>query len=44
MCLEPSGTKLNRIKVETLVTIQVHNLDLFSEALGKVTNVDDFNW
>jgi dynein heavy chain len=44
MCLDASGTKINRIKVETLVTIQVHNLDLFSESLAKVTNVEDFNW
>lgn len=44
MCLDAKGTKLNRIKVETLVTIQVHNLDLFHESLGKVTNIDDFNW
>jgi dynein heavy chain len=49
MCLEASGTKIRRVKVETLVTIQVHQLDLFSDlpgqpGLGKVTNVGDFNW
>lgn len=28
MCLEDLGTKINRVKIETLVTIQVHQFDI----------------
>jgi dynein heavy chain len=30
-CLEDLGSKMNRIKIETLVTIQVHQRDVFSD-------------
>lgn len=42
MCLEDLGTKLNRTKVETLVTIQVHQKDITDEL--KVKSAEDFDW
>jgi len=42
MCLEDLGTKLNRTKVETLVTIQVHQKDITDEL--KVKSPEDFDW
>eukprot|EP01032_Pedospumella_encystans_P029172 gene29172-32946_t len=48
-CLEDLGTKINRIKVETLVTIQVHQRDVFSDLTKrfrerKLTDANDFEW
>ena len=44
-CLEDLGTKMNRIKVETLITIQVHQKDVLDELIdAKVYRPDDFDW
>jgi len=42
MCLEDLGTTLNRTKIETLVTIQVHQRDITMELKSKDEN--DFEW
>jgi len=48
-CLQPLGTKMNRKKIETLVTIQVHQRDVINELAGlfknkKLNSADDFEW
>ncbi|KAG9402276.1 hypothetical protein AC1031_006904 [Aphanomyces cochlioides] len=48
-CLTNLGTKLQRIKVETLITIQVHQRDCFAELVRlykdrKITDASDFEW
>ena len=48
-CLEDLGSKMNRIKVETLVTIQVHQRDVFADLTKrfrerKLTDANDFEW
>ncbi len=48
-CLEDLGPKMNRIKVETLVTIQVHQRDVFSDLTKrfrerKLVDGNDFEW
>jgi dynein heavy chain len=48
-CLEDLGSKMNRIKIETLVTIQVHQRDVFAELTRrfrerKLTDANDFEW
>ena len=48
-CLEDLGTKMNRIKIETLVTIQVHQRDVFADLVKlfkerKLSGADDFEW
>lgn len=42
MCLEDIKSKLDRTKVETMVTIQVHQRDLAYEI--KCKDVNDFDW
>ncbi|CAK0822430.1 unnamed protein product [Prorocentrum cordatum] len=49
MCLTDLGSKMNRTKFETLVTIHVHQKDLFQEVSkkvkeGKVKDHNDFEW
>ena len=48
-CLTDLGTKMNRTKVETLITIQVHQRDCFSDLLKlhrerKLQDTSDFEW
>ncbi|RHY51106.1 hypothetical protein DYB38_003376 [Aphanomyces astaci] len=48
-CLTNLGTKLQRVKVETLITIQVHQRDCFSDLVRlhkdrKITDATDFEW
>jgi dynein heavy chain len=48
-CLEDLGSKMNRIKIETLVTIQVHQRDVFADLTKrfrerKLTDANDFEW
>jgi dynein heavy chain len=48
-CLEDLGTKMNRIKIETLVTIQVHQRDVFADLVKlfkerKLSDANDFEW
>ena len=48
-CLEDLGSRMNRIKVETLVTIQVHQRDVFADLLKlfkerKLGDANDFEW
>jgi dynein heavy chain len=48
-CLEDLGTRMNRIKIETMVTIQVHQRDVFAELTKlfrerKLNDVNDFDW
>ena len=48
-CLEDLGSKMNRIKIETLVTIQVHQRDVFSDLTKrfkekKLSDAQDFEW
>lgn len=48
-CLQDLGTKMNRTKIETLVTIQVHQRDVINDVYGlyrakKITGADDFEW
>jgi len=48
-CLEDLGPQMNRIKVETLVTIQVHQRDVFSDLTKlfkerKLADTHDFEW
>lgn len=42
MCLEPMNSGLERTKVETLVTIHVHQRDIAAEL--KCKDVNDFEW
>ncbi|CAK0855452.1 unnamed protein product [Prorocentrum cordatum] len=49
MCLTDLGSKMNRTKFETLVTVHVHQKDLFQEVAkkvreGKVKDENDFEW
>ncbi|SBS94492.1 dynein heavy chain, putative, partial [Plasmodium ovale curtisi] len=49
ICLSDLGTKFNRTKYETLVTIHVHQRDLFNEISGKIKEhkiktCTDFDW
>ncbi|KAF4648543.1 hypothetical protein FOL47_003095, partial [Perkinsus chesapeaki] len=48
-CLSDLGSKMNRTKYETLVTIHVHQRDLFQEVMKKtrehkVKDENDFEW
>ena len=48
MCLEDMN-KLRRVKIETLVTIQVHQRDLFQTILDetkahRIKDANDFDW
>jgi len=48
-CLQDLGSKINRIKIETLVTIQVHQSDVSRDIASlwkqkKVRSSDDFEW
>lgn len=48
-CLQDLGSKMNRVKIETLVTIQVHQTDVSRELAAlfkqrKVKSADDFEW
>jgi dynein heavy chain len=48
-CLTDLGTKLNRTKVETLITIEVHQRDCFLELYRlykekKLSDANDFEW
>lgn len=42
MCLQPIETKLERTKIETLVTVHVHQRDIANEM--KCQTVNDFDW
>ena len=42
-CLQDLGSALNRKKIETLVTIQVHQRDVTNE-LRALKSADDFEW
>jgi dynein heavy chain len=42
MCLEPYESDIERVKVETLVTIHVHQRDIAVEM--KCKDVNDFEW
>jgi len=48
-CLEDLGAKVNRKKIETLVTIHVHQRDVTNELTGlfrakKIQDASDFDW
>ncbi len=44
-CLQDLGTKMNRTKIETLVTVQVHMRDVTDELRDRrVAGTDDFEW
>ena len=48
-CLEDLGSRMNRIKIETLVTIQVHQRDVFADLTRlfkerKLSDANDFEW
>jgi dynein heavy chain len=48
-CLDDLGSRMNRTKIETLVTIQVHQRDVFAELTKlfkerKLNDVNDFEW
>jgi len=48
-CLNDLGSKLNRVKIESLVTIQVHQRDVIAELaelhkLKKISDPQDFAW
>ena len=48
-CLQDLGSKMNRIKIETLVTIQVHQSDVSRDMAAlwksrKIRSSDDFEW
>ena len=48
-CLEDLGSKMNRVKVETLITIQVHQRDVFDDLARlfkerKLSDAHDFEW
>lgn len=49
MCLEANPSRIHRTKIETLVTIHVHQKDLFEEIqqeakTHKITDATDFDW
>eukprot|EP01042_Synura_sphagnicola_P000006 gene6-7_t len=48
-CLEDLGSLMNRVKIETLVTIQVHQRDVFADLARlfkerKLADANDFEW
>ena len=48
-CLEDLGSRMNRVKIETLVTIQVHQRDVFADMTKlfkerKLNDASDFEW
>jgi dynein heavy chain len=48
-CLEDLGSRMNRIKIETLITIQVHQRDVFADLTKlfkerKLNDANDFEW
>jgi dynein heavy chain len=48
-CLQDLGTKLNRMKIETLVTVQVHMRDVLNDIYSlyrakRIAGADDFEW
>ena len=48
-CLQDLGSKMNRTKIETLVTIQVHQRDVINDIYSlyrakKISGADDFEW
>ena len=48
-CLQDLGSKMNRTKVETLITIQVHSRDVINDIntmvrAKKVNDANDFEW
>ena len=48
-CLEDLGSQMNRVKIETLVTIQVHQRDVFADLARlfkerKLQDCNDFEW
>jgi len=48
-CLQDLGSKMNRTKVETLVTIHVHQRDVINDIFTlyrakKISGADDFEW
>jgi len=48
-CLQDLGAKTNRVKIETLVTIQVHQRDVMGELAAlyrnkKISDANDFEW
>jgi len=48
-CLQDLGSKMNRTKVETLITIQVHSRDVINDINAlvrakKVNDANDFEW
>jgi len=48
-CLTDLGSKMNRTKIETLVTIHVHQKDVFADLVKlykerKITDANDFEW
>jgi dynein heavy chain len=48
-CLQDLGSKMNRTKIETMVTIQVHQRDCTADINSlfknrKITSSDDFEW
>lgn len=42
MCLEPYVNDVERVKIETLVTIQVHNDEITKDL--KCKDINDFDW
>jgi dynein heavy chain len=48
-CLDDLGSTMNRIKIETLVTVQVHQRDVYQDLLQlhkerKLRDASDFDW
>lgn len=48
-CLEDLGSRMNRVKIETLITIQVHQRDVFADMTKlhkerKLSDATDFEW
>jgi hypothetical protein len=48
-CLQDLGSKMNRTKIETLVTIQVHQRDVINDLFAlyrgrRIAGADDFEW
>eukprot|EP01029_Cantina_marsupialis_P005375 TRINITY_DN157_c1_g2_i1.p1 TRINITY_DN157_c1_g2~~TRINITY_DN157_c1_g2_i1.p1 ORF type:complete len:3733 (+),score=1529.44 TRINITY_DN157_c1_g2_i1:1436-11200(+) len=48
-CLTDLGTKMNRVKIETMITIQVHQRDVLNDLttmykMKKINSADDFEW